>query len=301
MCSELLAAGLRPGILDFSEHVNQGQKPGGRGRAKAYLMSVIDFLAYGIHDLLVQGVHYLGAVHPLILIAMCWPMLLLDLPRLIAASVSAWCGRNTARRDLPAERAFLSANPSVSVIVPAYNAGDGIEGTVVSLLETGLPNLQLIVVDDNSADGMYARLRPWCERGVVQLVKNSAASGRAGKPAALNLGLVYATGEFVVFIDADSTVDHDSIARMIGPFHDKRVGAVAGNVVVRNRQVNLLTFQQTAEYKLGIELCRRWLDRSGRVLGVSGAWFHAAITTFAVLTAAFMLIKIAAVWRPPAA
>ena len=36
-------------------------------------------------------------------------------------------------------------------------------------------------------------------------------------------------------------------------------------------------------------------------LGVSGAWFHAAITTFAVLTAAFMLIKIAAVWRPPAA
>ena len=35
-------------------------------------------------------------------------------------------------------------------------------------------------------------------------------------------------------------------------------------------------------------------------LGVSGAWFHAAITVFAILTAAFMLIKIAALWRLPA-
>lgn len=35
-------------------------------------------------------------------------------------------------------------------------------------------------------------------------------------------------------------------------------------------------------------------------LGVSGAWFHSAITTFAVLTAAFMLIKVVGLWRTPA-
>jgi TRAP-type C4-dicarboxylate transport system permease small subunit len=35
-------------------------------------------------------------------------------------------------------------------------------------------------------------------------------------------------------------------------------------------------------------------------LGVTGAWFHSAIATFAVLTAAFMLIKVAALWRAPA-
>jgi len=35
-------------------------------------------------------------------------------------------------------------------------------------------------------------------------------------------------------------------------------------------------------------------------LGVSGAWFHAAITVFAVLTAAFMLHKVAVLWRAPA-
>ena len=34
-------------------------------------------------------------------------------------------------------------------------------------------------------------------------------------------------------------------------------------------------------------------------LGVTGAWFHAAIATFAALTAAFMLIRVVALWREP--
>jgi TRAP-type C4-dicarboxylate transport system permease small subunit len=34
-------------------------------------------------------------------------------------------------------------------------------------------------------------------------------------------------------------------------------------------------------------------------LGVTGAWFHAAIVAFAALTAAFMLIRVAALWREP--
>jgi TRAP-type C4-dicarboxylate transport system permease small subunit len=35
-------------------------------------------------------------------------------------------------------------------------------------------------------------------------------------------------------------------------------------------------------------------------LGVTGAWFHGAITAFAVLTAAFMLVRLVALWREPA-
>jgi TRAP-type C4-dicarboxylate transport system permease small subunit len=35
-------------------------------------------------------------------------------------------------------------------------------------------------------------------------------------------------------------------------------------------------------------------------LGVTGAWFHAAIAAFAALTGAFMLIKLVALWREPA-
>ena len=235
------------------------------------MQAVIDAISYAVHDVLVQGMFHLRAAGPLAWIGLCWPMLLLDLPRIIAATFSVWRERGQESRDLPAERAFLAGNPRVSVVVPAYNARSGIEATVRSLLETGYPGLQIVVVDDNSEDGMYERIRPFTERGDVLLVKNSAASGRGGKPSALNLGLVYATGDFVVFIDADSTVDHDLLVHMIGAFQDPRVGAVSGNVVVRNSDECLLSFIQAGEYKIGIELSRRWLSRSGRVLGASGA------------------------------
>ena len=235
------------------------------------MQAVIDALTYAVRDVLVVGIAHLRAGGPLAWIGLCWPLLLLDLPRIVAASVSAWRERGQPDRDLPAERAFLASKPRVSVIVPAYNASSGIDGTVRSLLETGYPGLQIVVVDDNSEDGMFARVRPYCDRGDVLLVKNSAASGRGGKPSALNLGLVYATGDFVVFIDADSTVDHDLLVHMIGAFHDPGVGAVSGNVVVRNIDDNLLTFIQAGEYKIGIELSRRWLSWTGRVLGASGA------------------------------
>lgn len=235
------------------------------------MQAVIDAITYAVHDVLVQGMFHLRAAGPLAWIGLCWPMLLLDLPRIAAAAISAWRERGQERRDLPAERAFLAGKPRVSVVVPAYNARSGIEATVRSLLETGYPDLQIVVVDDNSEDGMYERIRPFTERGDVLLVKNSAASGRGGKPSALNLGLVYATGEFVVFIDADSTVDHDLLVHMIGAFQDPRVGAVSGNVTVRNSDDNLLAFLQAGEYKIGIELSRTWLSRTGRVLGASGA------------------------------
>lgn len=235
------------------------------------MQALIDALTYALNDVWVQGLVHVRAAGPWLWIGLFWPLVLLDLPRLTAAAISALHERGRKRRDLPAERAFLASRPRVSVVVPAYNARSGIELTLRSLTETEFPGLQIVVVDDNSEDGMYERIRPWIHRGEVILVKNSAASGRGGKPAALNLGLIYATGDFVVFVDADSTVDHDLFEQLIGAFQDPRVGAVAGNVVVRNGEHNLLTFVQTAEYKLGIELSKRWLDRSGRVMGVSGA------------------------------
>ena len=56
---------------------------------------------------------------------------------------------------------------------------------------------------------------------------------------------------------------------------------------------------------LAIQASRNFLGMMHRLLarlpalGVSGAWFHSAITTFAVLTGAFMLIKVVGLWRTP--
>jgi cellulose synthase/poly-beta-1,6-N-acetylglucosamine synthase-like glycosyltransferase len=233
------------------------------------MQDLIDAATYAVRDVLVAAGARLREGGPLAWVGLCLPMLLLDLPRL---AMAAWTSlRAQPVGNVSAERAFLASGPRLSVVVPAYNESSGIEGTLRSLAELGHPDLQVVIVDDNSEDGMHQRIRPWSDRGDVVLVKNSAASGRGGKPAALNLGLVYATGDIVIFIDADSTVDRDLLASLIGPFHDPTVGAVAANVVVRNRESTLLTFLQAAEYALGIEMTKRWLDRSGRVLNASGA------------------------------
>lgn len=218
-------------------------------------------------------------------ILLALPMLLLDAPRALVVSVVLLVLRAVGlpRSDPGHQRAFLATRPKVSVVVAAYNEASSITGTIESLLEQHWSGLQIVVVDDNSSDGTYARARPYADRGEIVLVRNSSASGRGGKPAAINLGLGFATGDFLVMIDADSSFDREMLVHLIGPFHDQRVGAVAGNVKVRNPRASLWTAMQSIEYLLVIGLNKRWLDllrMNYLASGACGAYRRTALAPF---------------------
>ena len=88
-------------------------------------------------------------------------------------------------------------HPTVSVIIPAYNSERYIADAVKSVLAQSYQPAEVIVVDDGSSDGT-AR--------VVQGLGNSIRSlhqANRGEPAARNLGLRNAQGEYVAFLDAD--------------------------------------------------------------------------------------------------
>ena len=57
-----------------------------------------------------------------------------------------------------------------------------------------------------------------------------------GKSTALNTGMALASHDLIVMVDADTVVEPDSIHRLVQPFADPAVGAVAGNVKVGNRR-----------------------------------------------------------------
>ncbi|WP_406079675.1 glycosyltransferase family 2 protein [Micromonospora sp. NBC_00858] len=57
-----------------------------------------------------------------------------------------------------------------------------------------------------------------------------------GKASALNTGLLYASHDIIVTLDADTVFEPNAIRRLIEPFNDPRIGAVAGNVKVANRR-----------------------------------------------------------------
>ncbi|MGB0036134.1 MAG: glycosyltransferase [Candidatus Acidiferrales bacterium] len=162
-------------------------------------------------------------------------------------------------------------NPEVTVLIPAFNEEAVIVETVRSALASNYPKLQVIVVDDGSADRTSELVRSHFGRDPrVQLLLQP----NRGKPAALNHGLTEATGEIVISIDADTMVDSEAIPRLVRHFADPRVGAVAGNVKVMNRN-RWLTRWQALEYITSQNLEKRAFDLLNCipvVPGAAGAW-----------------------------
>lgn len=93
----------------------------------------------------------------------------------------------------------------VSVVAPAYNAADGIDSCVASLIDQGLRKLEIILVDDGSQDDTGDRMDRWSERHPDRVRVIHKANG--GCASARMTGLAAARGEFVGFIDADDRAD----------------------------------------------------------------------------------------------
>ncbi|MEI5103257.1 glycosyltransferase [Streptomyces sp. PmtG] len=141
----------------------------------------------------------------------------------------------------------------VSVLVPAYNEAKCIENTVRSLMASGHP-IEVIVVDDGSTDGT-ARIVEGLGLPDVRVVRQH----NAGKPAALNRGLANARHDLIVMMDGDTVFEAATVGELVRPFADPRVGAVAGNAKVGNRD-SLIGAWQHIEYVMGFNLDRRMYD-----------------------------------------
>ncbi|MFJ7100349.1 polysaccharide deacetylase family protein [Streptomyces albogriseolus] len=141
----------------------------------------------------------------------------------------------------------------VTVLVPAYNEAKCIENTVTSLMASDHP-IEVLVVDDGSTDGT-ARIVEAMGLPNVRVIRQL----NAGKPAALNRGLANARYDIVVMMDGDTVFEPSTVRELVQPFGDPRVGAVAGNAKVGNKD-SLIGAWQHIEYVMGFNLDRRMYD-----------------------------------------
>ncbi|WP_455753303.1 bifunctional polysaccharide deacetylase/glycosyltransferase family 2 protein [Streptomyces bobili] len=141
----------------------------------------------------------------------------------------------------------------VSVLVPAYNEAKCIESTVRSLVKSDHP-VEILVVDDGSSDGT-ARIVEDLGLPGVRVVRQL----NAGKPAALNRGIANARHDLIVMMDGDTVFEPSTVRELVQPFADPRVGAVAGNAKVGNKDT-LIGAWQHIEYVMGFNLDRRMYD-----------------------------------------
>src|SRR4029077_5818506 len=134
----------------------------------------------------------------------------------------------------------------------------------------------IVVIDDGSSDTTYQIVRTAFagERSISVYRKENG-----GKASALNLGIAYAKHDIVIALDADTLFAPDTVAELVQPLADPRVGAVAGNAKVGNR-INLVTRWQALEYVTSQNLGRRafsLLNCITVVPGAIGAWRKAVI------------------------
>lgn len=89
------------------------------------------------------------------------------------------------------------SRPKVSVIIPAYNAGEFIQQTVKSVLEQTYTDVECIVVNDGSTDNTRDMLQPFTDRITYLEIDNS------GRAAARNRGISVSSGTYIALLDAD--------------------------------------------------------------------------------------------------
>ena len=116
--------------------------------------------------------------------------------------------------------------PSISIIIAAYNEQNDIGAKLTNMLSLDYPKdkVEIIVASDGSEDDTNTIVSGFTDQGVKLL-----ALPRQGKAGALNSAVAAATGEILVFSDANSIFNEGALRALVAPFADPSVGGVAGN------------------------------------------------------------------------
>ena len=133
----------------------------------------------------------------------------------------------------------MDSHPTVSVIIPVYQAADYIETCLSSLISQDYPGkVECILVDDRGSDGSMEIAGRFLEHysGPISFIILSHERTR-GAAAARNTGIEAATGEYLFFLDSDDYLAVDTLTSLSSPLMDCPYDLVVG----RHQEVGALS------------------------------------------------------------
>lgn len=114
--------------------------------------------------------------------------------------------------------------PYVSLLIAAYNEEKIVDEKMTNCFELGYPKdkLKIVWITDGSTDSTNEKLSRYSNAEVLFEPK------RGGKTAALNRAMNFINTDIVIFTDANTILNKDSITEIVNAFSDPKVGCVAG-------------------------------------------------------------------------
>lgn len=127
--------------------------------------------------------------------------------------------------------------PLVSVIIPARNEENNLKKILTSLKNCTYPNLEVIVVDDNSTDRTFEVAQSFGAK-VVRIIERE--NGFLGKPYACLKGFKNSQGDILIFVDADVEFESNAIKSIVSEvLRTKGVVSVWPKHIVKKPYENL--------------------------------------------------------------
>jgi cellulose synthase/poly-beta-1,6-N-acetylglucosamine synthase-like glycosyltransferase len=122
--------------------------------------------------------------------------------------------------------------PTVTILISAYNEEKWIEATIQNKLKLDYPRnkFEILIVSDGSTDSTDFIV----SRYQTESVRLLRQEPRQGKTAALNMAVGESRGEILVFSDANSIYKSDALKKIVQNFSDPKVGYITGKMIFQN-------------------------------------------------------------------
>lgn len=137
--------------------------------------------------------------------------------------------------------------PLVSIIVPVYNGARYLENFINSIVSQTYQNIEVIIIDDGSTDNsleIINNLKPLLEEKNIRLVILSKSNG--GQASAINLGLKYVEGKYLVWVDCDDILLPQNIEKKVNFLEEHKEYAF---VMCAAEEVELTDFSKILSIK----------------------------------------------------
>lgn len=147
---------------------------------------------------------------------------------------------------------------NISVIVPIYNSEKYISRCIDSILNQEYKDFELLLINDGSTDNTINIINSYDDERIKIYSQENKGAG-----SARNLGLKYATGKYIVFVDSDDIIKSDYLkimielieknnADIVACLYEKNVENIIENQTKNNEYIEILNNEKAFKYLISL-------------------------------------------------